>query len=437
MRCLSTSFFLLYFFISNSVKAQRVPGEWEPQHAIIFTWFEKNFYHDMSVDSVHLEMVENLVKENEIIINVKNNRHKKHVISVLARNQVNMHKITFRNADFHFEFGNYPRDFGPEWIYDGKENLSAIDMNWSYYGYLAGKSMLKKALNVPIERYDRRIAKQFGLKVSSKTNLVSEGGAKEFNGEGVLMVVEPTELSRNPGYSKEEIEKEYKKLFNLEKVVWLPFHTYDDEHMFTDLIGDENEKKSVLRSASANGHIDEFCRFVNPTTILLAEVTEDEAQKSELHRINKARLDACFNVLAKATDAFGKPFTILRMPMPEPLFFGLNDNNEITNQVKSLRHLLNSKRLKDGTDIGKVNDLKILPALSYCNFSIANGVVLSSAYWQEGLPEMIKQKDKASFEILKKAFPNREVVQIMTLAINFNGGGLHCNTRHIPKFRYE
>ena len=58
-----------------------------------------------------------------------------------------------------------------------------------------------------------------------------------------------------------------------------------------------------------------------------------------------------------------------------------------------------------------------------------------AAYWKEGLPEEIKEKDKLAFEIIKKAFPNREVVQINTLAINFSGGGLHCNTKQIPVLR--
>jgi len=432
MRSFPLFAFLLSIFTSNSIKAQRVPGEWEPQHATILTWFDKNFYQNMSVDSVHLKMVESLVKNNQIIINVKNDKQKEHIISVLLKNQVDTTKITFRRADFNFELGNYPRDFGPEWIYDTEQNLCVIDMNWSYYGYLAGKGFFKKTLNKPIERYDRRIAKQFGLRVLNRTNLVSEGGAKEFNGEGVLMVVEPTELSRNPGYSKEEIESHYKQLFNLKKIIWLPFPTYEDEHMFMDLIEDEKGNKSVLRSASANGHIDEFCRFVNPNTILLAEVTEEEARNSELHRINKKRLDACFNILKKETNAFGKLFTIMRMPMPEPLFFNLNDNYEISERVNSIKKLLNQNQLKDGTYIDKVKYLKILPALSYCNFSIANGVVLSSSYWQEGLSEEIKEKDQKSFEILQKAFPDREVIQINTLAINFNGGGLHCNTKHIP-----
>ena len=162
----------------------------------------------------------------------------------------------------------------------------------------------------------------------------------------------------------------------------MPYPTYDDEHMFSNLIKDEKGNMNVLRSASANGHIDEFCRFIGTNTILLAEVTEEEALRSELHRINKNRLDACYTILKQETDANGNPFTIIRIPTPEPQFFQLNENEEIIKQINSLKKLFKAKKLIDGTDYPNAADLKLLPALSYCNFTIANGVVLMAAYWK-------------------------------------------------------
>lgn len=428
-------FVLVFCMAGQPIKAQRVPAEWEPQEGIIFTWFAKDLVKGLSVDSVHLKMAKSLLKDNKLIINVKNNKHKERIISLLSKNQIAIDNIIFRNATFNFPLGNYPRDFGPEWIYDSLQNLSVVDMNWSFYGYLHGKGLLKKHLNKPIEKYDKQIAKELGINVAVNSNIVSEGGAKEFNGAGVLMLVEQTELKRNPGFTKDELDKAYKELFNLKKIIWLPYPTYDDEHMFSNLIADEKGNKNVLRSASANGHIDEFCRFIGTNTILLAEVTEEEALKSELHRINKDRLDACYNILVQETDANGNPFTIIRIPTPEPKFFQPDEKEEINKQINSLKKLFNANKLIDGTDFPRAADLKLLPALSYCNFSIANGVVLMAAYWQEGLPQLIKEKDRLAFEIIKIAFPNRDVVQINPLAINFSGGGLHCNTRHIPILR--
>jgi agmatine deiminase len=427
---------ILYIcFGSLSLNAQRVPAEWEPQHGTILTWFEKDVAKGISVDSVHLEMTKSLVKNNNLIINVKNDKHKNHIISILTKNDVAIDKITFRNSKSNFGLYNYPRDFGPEWLYDAQQNLSVVDMNWSFYGYLAGRGMLKKYLNNSVNQYDKQMANELGINIAATSTIISEGGAKEFNGEGVLMVVEQTELNRNPDYSKGDLEKAYKQLFNLKKIIWLPYPTYDDEHMFSNLLEDEKGAKIVLRSASANGHIDEFCRFVDTNTILLAEVTEEEAQKSLLHRINKDRLDASFQLLKNETDANGKPFTILRIPVPEVQFFNAARDEEVIRQVNSLKKLFKARQLQDGTDFPHPDNLKLLPALSYCNFTIANGVVLVANYWQKGLPESIKQKDKQAVEILSKVFPNRKIVQINPLAINFSGGGLHCNTRHIPSLK--
>ena len=213
----SIIYFVIFFMAFQPIKAQRVPAEWEPQAGIIFTWFSQDLVSGLSVDSIHLNMVKSMVKDNKLIINVKNNKQKKRIISLLSKNQIATDNIFFRNATFNFPFGNYPRDFGPEWIYDSLQNLSVVDMNWSFYGYLHGKGILKKHLNKSIEKYDEQIAKELGINVFASSNIVSEGGAKEFNGAGVLMLVAQTELKRNPGFTKDELDKAYKELFNLKK----------------------------------------------------------------------------------------------------------------------------------------------------------------------------------------------------------------------------
>ncbi|MCE2994131.1 MAG: agmatine deiminase family protein [Flammeovirgaceae bacterium] len=432
------SFLLVFYTLSTSSNAQRVPAEWEPQHATIFTWFEGDLSTRYSVDSVHLKMVKSLTEaNNKLIINVKNNSHKKHIISILSTNQLPVDNIIFRKATFNFPLGNYPRDYGPEWRYDTLNQLSVIDLNWAFYGYLYGDSFLKRYLNNPLKSYDKQIANELGIKTSATSKIISEGGAKEFNGAGVLMLVEQTELKRNPGYSKETLDSAYKKLFKLEKIIWLPYPTYDDEHIFNDLLEDENRNRVVLRSASANGHIDEFCRFLNSNTILLAEITEEEALKSDLHRINKDRLDATYNILKNETDVNGNPYKIIRIPVPDPQFYKASENPKLVNQLTTLKKLFKANTLLDGSGYPKVSDLKFLPALSYCNFTIANGVVLIASYWEEGLPESIKEKDKRAYQVIQQAFPDRKIIAINPLAINFGGGGLHCNTRHIPEKKLQ
>jgi len=67
---------------------------------------------------------------------------------------------------------------------------------------------------------DREIAARLGLPtVASK--LVSEGGARQVNGRETLLLVEAMELARNPGSSREEIEREHARVDGATKVIWL------------------------------------------------------------------------------------------------------------------------------------------------------------------------------------------------------------------------
>jgi agmatine deiminase len=420
---------IAFILFSNQLFSQRVPAEFEKQDGILFTWLLENQLENESVDLVHLQMVENLVKDNIVYINYHNKSQKTKIEELLVTKNINLNRIKFLKYDI--SMGSYPRDYGPEWIYENNK-LNIVDMNWSFYGYIPPERSFAKMINKNLESYDRFLAEKLILKTYKKSEFVSEGGGKEFNGNGVLMVVEQTELQRNPKYSKQEIEAEYKRIFNLKKMIWLPKPSYDDENMFKDYIVDKVTKQKVMRSASANGHIDEFSRFVSPDTILLAEVSQKEADSEEIHNINKQRFDECFEILKKETDADGKPYTIIRMPVAETIYKEVYKKSGVGNNISSMMEATELKKMLNGSDFPKDDKFMVLPALSYCNFSIANNVVLMSKYWKTGLPESIKEKDKQAFDILRQLFPNRKIVAIDAMALNLGGGGLHCNTKHIP-----
>jgi agmatine deiminase len=419
----------LFILFTNQLFGQRVPAEFEKQDGILFTWILENLLENEPVDLVHLQMVENLVKDNIVYINYHNKNQKTKIEKILAQKNIDLNRIKFLKYDI--SMGSYPRDYGPEWMYENQK-LNIVDMNWTFYGYIPPKRSFASMINKNLEGYDRFLAEKLGLKTYKKSNFVSEGGGKEFNGNGVLMVVEQTELQRNPNYTKQEIEAEYKRIFNLKKVIWLPKPSYDDENMFTDYITDKVTKQKVIRSASANGHIDEFCRFVSHNTILLAEVSQAEADAEAIHKINKQRFDACYEILKSETDADGKPYTIIRIPVAETIYKEVAKKSGVGVNIFSMIQATKLKKMLDGADFQKEDTFFVLPALSYCNFSIANNMVLMSKYWREGLPETIKQKDQEALNILRKLFPTRKIVQIDAMALNLGGGGLHCNTRHIP-----
>jgi agmatine deiminase len=420
---------IVFILFSNSLFCQRVPAEFEKQDGIVFTWLLENQLATEFVDLVHIQMVENLMPDNTVYINYQNKKQKARIETLLRNKNIDITKIKFLKYDI--SMGSYPRDYGPEWIYKNQK-LNIVDMNWAFYGYMPSTNFWNNIINKNLEKYDCHLAKQLGLDVYAKSTFVSEGGGKEFNGNGVLMVVEQTELQRNVGYSKQEIETEYKRIFNIQKIIWLPKPSYDDENMFTDYLIDNTSKQKVIRSASANGHIDEFCRFVSANTIVLAEVSEAEAHQDAVHKINKQRLDACLKILQNETDVDGKPYTIVRMPITETMYKIVTKNSGVGNNIFSMVKATKLKTMLDGTAFPNTDSFLVLPALSYCNFSIANNVVLISAYWREGLPQSIKLKDKQAYTILQNLFPNRKIIAIDAMALNFGGGGLHCNTKHIP-----
>ncbi len=423
------NFILIFILCVNQLFSQRVPAEFEKQDGIVITWLLQDNLKNYPVDSVHIQMVEHLVKDNIVYINYYNRSQKIKIEKLLATKNIDLTRVKFLNYDI--SMGSYPRDYGPEWIYENQK-LGIVDMNWSFYGYIPPERSFAKMINKNLESYDRFLAEKIFVTTHKKSAFVSEGGGKEFNGNGVLMVVEQTELQRNPNYSKQEIEAEYKRIFNLKKVIWLPKPSYDDENMFKDYITDHTTKQIAIRSASANGHIDEFCRFVTPNIILLAEVSQKEADAEEIHKINKQRFDACYEILKNETDGDGKPFTIIRIPVAETVYKEVNRKSSVGTNISGMIRATQLKKMLDGSEFPKEENFLVLPALSYCNFSIANKVILMSKYWTTGLSETIKEKDKQAFEILQKLFPDRKIVAIDAMALNLGGGGLHCNTKHIP-----
>jgi agmatine deiminase len=81
-------------------------------------------------------------------------------------------------------------------------------------------------------------------------------------------------------------------------------------------------------------------------------------------------------------------------------------------------------------DVG--DEVNFVPATSYMNFFITNGVVLAAKYWREGMPEREREKDEYVRDALQMLFPDRRIAQIDPLAINWYGGGMHCQTQQQP-----
>jgi len=289
------------------------------------------------------------------------------------------------------------QDPGPIFLKNKKGNFAIADFKFNH----------------PDERtesIDKNVASQLRLPTISSP-MISEGGAWQTNGKGTLILVEAVELDRNKSMTKEQIEGEYKRVLGVKKVIWLKSGPKEEE--WGKL---ENGKYGI----GTGGHIDEFCRFVNENTILLAEVNEENIGQDEIIKETHCRMEENYNILKKETDQDGKPFKIIRIPTA-PLMTKRIDFKSLSTIEKFWFENVTQ------------DSVEFYFATSYLNLVIANGVVVTSKYWKEGLTDEIKQKDAKAKHILEQSFPGRRVVQIDCMPLHHDGAGIHCHSRNEPK----
>lgn len=154
--------------------------------------------------------------------------------------------------------------------------------------------------------------------VSSKIDLVLEGGGLEFDGEGPLLITRSSLLNdnRNPGVSEAEATDRLKKAYGVTDVHWL---------------------EGILQNDHTDGHIDTLARFIGPSEVLCHEPNRE--------RPNFEALSSIYDGLMNLLDS-GAVTRVRTIPAPEAIFDS------------------------DGT---------ALPA-SYMNFYIANHAIIMPAY---------------------------------------------------------
>lgn len=404
----------------------RYAGEFEEQQAVILCWPRiAEPVKGMYTLKVFADIVKALRGHVDIYINCGYEGTSDSCRETLKREGIDADDVHITQYP---DIMNWSRDYGPDIIKDSEGNMRLVNFRFDMYG----EGDENSEMSVLCAEFAPLMAKELGCTDVVSSRLITEGGDKEFNGAGVMMAIEDTEVTkRNADLTKEEVEEEYKRLFNLKKIIWLPLGVYDDESAMLGVL-DYVDGTPVYRSGSANGHIDEMCRFVDKNTVILAEVSEEEANRLESAKINKERLDAAYKVLEKETDAEGNPLKIIRIPMPEP-YYVTTTPDDWTNQTWGKRFSDEEENLlDDGTPMPE-GDIVMLPAMSYCNFLICNDVVLAQSYWKEGMPDAVKERDEEALSVLKEAFPGRKVIPIRAMDLNIRGGGIHCVTKNVQK----
>jgi agmatine deiminase len=363
----------------------RMPAEWEPHAATWLAWphYQEDWPGKFEpIPWVYAEIIRQLARREPVELIVNDRVSEKRARKILDRAHAYSDKLRFhrwptnrvwtRDSGCTFTIRDeqaFPRlaKGTPASLADPTNQPSSASLAAIVWRFNAWAKY-------PNWERDRRIssfmaqaagAAEFLPKLE-KRQVVLEGGSIDVNGQGSLLTTEECLLStiqqRNPGMRRQHYEKLFAEYLGNGNVIWLG----------SGIAGDDT-----------HGHVDDIARFVAPDTVIIAVESDPKEPNYEPLRENVRRL-------REARDQDGKPFSIVELPMPSPIFF----------------------------------EKRRLPA-SYANFYIANGVVL--------VPVFNDPNDRVALDILADLFPDRDVVGIYSGDLIWGFGALHCMTQQQPR----
>ncbi|MEM6642100.1 MAG: agmatine deiminase family protein [Bacteroidota bacterium] len=247
---------------SKTINTIRIPGEFEPQEAIWLGYKTLENHSDPN-DSITLEMIRAVYPYVDLKLMIENDTIVGDVLDELYQEGIDTSNI---ELVFQSPADVWYRDPGPIFAVEKNETLKVIDFKYTGYANVPPDSIKDWAKSH--EAIDRDIAKRLGIETINSI-VALEGGAFETDGNGTLIQVENITLKRNPHLTKKEIEEDFRGCCGIEKVIWLPAGVADDPLNFERIVDN-------YFGFGTGGHTDEFVRFANDSTILLAWVTKEE-----------------------------------------------------------------------------------------------------------------------------------------------------------------
>ena len=315
-------------------------AEWEPQSMVQLTWPHKDT--DWApilpeITSVYEEMAREIAKRESLLI-VAPEGLTSHLSPLTS------YLLTLTSND------TWARDHGFISVEDNG-NLILLDFCFNGWG-----EKFEAAFDNAINRhlYDQELVRGT---YENHLDFVLEGGSIESDGKGTVFTTTCCLMAphRNQPLTQAQIEDRLKQYLGAERIVWINHGS---------LIGDDTD-----------GHIDTLVRICPDDTLLYIGADADHpdllAMEGELRTL-------------RTFD--GRPYRLLRLPLPRPIY--------------------------DGGDR--------LPA-TYANYLVINGAVLVPTYAQPDL-------DAEALRTIALAYPDREIVPIDCRPVIRQHGSLHCCT---------
>jgi agmatine deiminase len=400
----------------------RMPAEFEQRSDVFVTWPpEANYDRGGDIRLACVRIIEELLDEVQVHVNCAWPGAYNECLFYLQEAGIDHKRLRFS----YFEDGGASlRDFGPTVMLGPKGRRRLINLSWNQYGFMDKEDPQAQVAR----RAGVQLAAEVGVFDIVNSPLVSIGGGCEFNGQGTMIAIAKTVRERlNPDYSLDWIESEYRRLFRLDRVIWIPEALPENEDFRGGPVDEKADSRLVFGSGLA-GSVDQMCRFVAPHKVLLAEVDEQEAQQDMWAEQCQRRLLAAKRALEGQAGG-GEPLEIVRMPMAEPIEYRL-EAGEAAYEAYKAQIEAQGGTFRDGTPWPQ-GPLHLYAPASYCDFLACNNVVLGQRYYHDGMDERVRAKDEQAERVLQECFPERRVVMIDALDLSLAGGGVHRWTKDV------
>lgn len=265
------------------------PAEFHPHVATWLSWPHKEASWPGKIHTIYpyySQFIRELVKGEDVCINVKDEAMKAFALSCLDQAGVDLNRIRFF---FHPTNDAWCRDHGPAFLINPKAAQKKVIVDWNYNAW--GNKYPPFELDDVIPTL---IGKELNLPVYHP-GIIMEGGSVDFNGKGTVITSTCCLLNdnRNPHLSQEQIETYLIDYYGVDQVLWIK----------EGIVGDDTD-----------GHIDDTVRFVNEDTVI---TVIEENKKDENYTLLQDNLAD----LKKMRLLSGKQLNIVELPMPEEVIY--------------------------------------------------------------------------------------------------------------------
>ncbi len=342
-----------------------MPAEWERHEATWLSWPKNPTDWPDKLDTirwVYGEMVRRIGPGEAVRILVDSRSEERLARRYLTRAGADLSRVEFV---LHRTDRGWMRDSGPIFVRRQRARKSASAIVHFHFNAWAKYPDWRRDRKVPETAAAHLGCRLFHAEHEGRP-FVLEGGGIDVNGRGTLITTEecyldPSVQVRNPGVGREGFEAALRSFLGVTNIFWLAGGVAGDD---------------------THGHVDDICRFVNPSTLVLI-------REQRPHDVNYAPLAENWERIQDLRLEDGTRPEVVPLPLPDPLFF----------------------------------DGERLPA-SYANFYICNAGVL--------VPTFNDPRDRQALGILGELFQDRPVIGIHAVDLVLGFGTLHCLTQQQP-----